>query len=518
VNVLALDQGTSATKALLVGPGGEVLGRGEVPVRTRSVGADGVEADPEELFGSVIAAGAKALAAAGAPAHAVALANQGETVLAWDRASGAPLSPAIVWQDRRSAAVCERLADRAAELEGITGLPLDPYFAAPKMTWLRENLTADGVVTTTDTWLLTRLGGEYVTDAATASRTLLLDLDAVTWSEAACAAFGLDAAALPTVADCAGFAGETSAFGRPLPVTGIAVDQQAALLAQRCLVAGDAKCTYGTGAFLLVTTGSIAARSSAGLSASVGWRLAGETTYCLDGQVYTAGSAVGWLAGSGVLRDPSELDAVGETVPDAGGVVFVPALAGMGAPYWAPDARGVLSGLHLGTERGHLARAVAEGIAASVVQLVSAAMADMGQTPGGGPGGYGGTGSPPVSGGVCQGGPGGWSPPGDGQHSRPPEATLTSLRVDGGLTRSRLLVQAQADLLQVPVLVYRSSDATALGVAALARLGAGAVGDVAEAVGPAEAESIVEPAITADEAAERIAAFRSALPLALAGR
>ena len=475
MNILALDQGTSATKALLVGPGGEVLGRGEVPVRTRSVGADGVEADPEDLYESVLAAGAKALAAAGAPAHAVALANQGETVLAWDRATGTPLSPAIVWQDRRSASVCSRLADRAAELSAISGLPLDPYFAAPKMTWLRENLCADGVVTTTDTWLLARLGGEYVTDAATASRTMLLDLDAVTWSETACAAFGLSADALPAVADCAGFAGETAAFGRPLPITGIAVDQQAALLAEGCLAAGDAKCTYGTGAFLLVTTGSSATRSGAGLSASVAWRLAGSATYCLDGQVYTAGSAVRWLAGIGVLGGPASLDAVGETVPDAGGVLFVPALAGLGAPHWAPGARGVLSGLHLGTSRGHLARAVAEGIAASVALLVSAAVADAG---------------------------------------RP----LTFLRADGGLTRSRLLVQAQADLLQVPVLVYRSADATALGVAALARLGAGDVHSAAEAVGPAEVESRVDPAITADEAAERLLAFRSALPLALAGR
>ena len=183
MNVLAIDQGTSATKALLVGPGGEVLGRGEVPVSTRSVGADGVEADPEELFESVVAAGRQALAAAGgAPARAVALANQGETVLAWDRRTGAPLSPAIVWQDRRSGGVCARLADRSAELTAITGLPLDPYFAAPKMTWLRENLTADGTVTTTDSWLLARLGAGYVTDAATASRTLLLDLDRAAWS------------------------------------------------------------------------------------------------------------------------------------------------------------------------------------------------------------------------------------------------------------------------------------------------------------------------------------------------
>jgi len=475
VNVLAIDQGTSATKALLVGPGGEVLGRGEVPVRTRSVAGGGVEADPEELLGSVVAAGATALAAARAPAHAVALANQGETVLAWDRATGKPLSPAIVWQDRRAAVVCERLADRADELSAITGLPLDPYFAAPKMTWLRENLTADGVVTTTDTWLLARLGAEYVTDAATASRTMLLDLATVAWSEEACRAFGLEAAALPAVADCAGFVGETSAFGPALPVAGIAVDQQAALFAQRCLAAGDAKCTYGTGAFLLVTTGPVATRSSAGLSASVAWRLRGIATYCLDGQVYTAGSAVRWLAGLGVVGAPDSLDEVGGTVPDSGGVIFVPALAGLGAPYWEPGARGVFTGLRLGTERGHLARAVAEGIAASVAVLVSAACADLG---------------------------------------RP----LASLQVDGGLTRSRMLIQAQADLLQLPVRLCRSADATALGVAALARLGAGGAASVAEALGPAEVEIIVEPAITADDAAERMAAFRSALQLALPGR
>jgi glycerol kinase len=480
VNVLAIDQGTSATKALLVGPGAEVLGRGEVPVRTRAVGADGVEADPEELFASVVAAGRQALDAARAPAAAVALANQGETVLAWEPATGRPLSPAIVWQDRRSAGVCERLADRAAELGAITGLPLDPYFAAPKMTWLRENLTARGTVTTTDTWLLRRLGGAYVTDAATASRTMLLDLERVTWSDRACAAFGLDAAALPAVADCAGFAGETSAFGPPLPITGIAVDQQAALLAEGCLTAGDAKCTYGTGAFLLVTTGSAAVRSGSGLSASVAWRLGGQTTYCLDGQVYTAGSALRWLTDIGVLGAPDELDAVGRTAPDAGGVIFVPALAGLGAPHWAPGARGLFTGLHLGTGRGQLARAVAEGIAASVAVLAGAAAADLG-------------------------------------------APLLSLRVDGGLTRSGLLMQAQADLLQVPVLICRAPDATALGVAALARLGAGEAASVGEALalaerGSAEVETIVDPAITADEAAERTAAFLSALDLTLGRR
>ena len=379
MNILAIDQGTSATKALLVGPGAEVLGRGEVPVRTRSVGADGVEADPEELFDSVLAAGRQALAAAGAPAHAVALANQGETVLAWDPATGKPLSPAIVWQDRRSGGVCARLADRAAELAAITGLPLDPYFAAPKMTWLRENLTADGMVTTTDTWLLRRLGAGYVTDAATASRTMLLDLDRAAWSETACAAFGLDPGALPAVADCAGIVGETRLFG---PAAAHRRDRRrpAGRAAGRGLPGrGRRQVHLRDGR---VPPGHDRLFGSAvrlGAVRSVAWRLGGAATYCLDGQVYTAGSALRWLTGIGVLGAPSELDAVGSTVPDAGGVTFVPALAGLGAPYWAPDARGQLSGLHLGTSRGHLARAVAEGIAASVALLVSAACADLGR-------------------------------------------------------------------------------------------------------------------------------------------
>jgi glycerol kinase len=464
VNILAIDQGTSATKALLIGPGDEVLGRAEVPVRTTAAGGDGVEADPEELWRSVVSAGARALAAARAPAHAVALANQGETVLAWDKATGKPLSRAIVWQDRRSAAICDRLSGRAGELARITGLPLDPYFAAPKITWLRENVTVDGVVTTTDTWLLHRLGAGYVTDAATASRTMLLDLDTVTWSEQACEAFGVDPGALPRVADCAGVVGESTAFGnRPLPVAGIAVDQQAALYAHGCVRPGDAKCTYGTGAFLLVTTGERAARSSAGLSASVAWQLAGTAAYCLDGQVYTAGSALRWLAEVGVLGAPADLDSVAGTVPDSGGVTFVPALAGLGAPQWAPHARGQLAGLQLSTRRGHIARAVAEGIAASVALLAEAVAADLG---------------------------------------RP----LTSLRVDGGLTRSRVLLQAQADLLQVPVRASRTPDATALGVAALASL---ALGEAAPP--PAEVELTVHPVITTEQAAERLSRYRHAL-------
>jgi glycerol kinase len=473
VHVLAIDQGTSATKALVVGPGQQVLGSGEVPVRVRAVGSDGVETDPEELYGSVVAAGQQAVAAAGVRPDAVAVANQGETVLAWDRRTGRPLTPAIVWQDRRSSGVCQRLAGSADRLAGLTGLRLDPYFAAPKMTWLRENLSADGVVTTTDTWLLARLGAGYVTDATTASRTLLLDLDRTDWSAEACAVFGLDPGALPRVADCAGVVGETAVFGPAVPVAGLAVDQQAALLAERCFAAGEAKCTYGTGAFLLVTAGSKAVRSSGGLAASVAWRLAGAASYCLDGQVYTAGAAVRWLGEVGLLAGAAELDAAGGSVPDSGGVTFLPALAGLGAPQWRPEARGAFLGLGLGTTRAHLIRAVVDGLAASVALLARSVAGDIG---------------------------------------RP----LTALRVDGGLTRSRLLLQAQADLLQLPVEVCRTPDATALGVAALARIGTGDAATADEAVGPAGVQAVIEPRIGPAEAAERLVTFESRLQAVLA--
>src|SRR5262249_39480827 len=213
VNVLAIDQGTSATNAPLLGPGNEVVGSAEEPVHPHSTADGGVEQDPEDLYRSVLGAGTAALTQARAPVQAMALANQGETVLAWDRRSGRALTPAIVWQDRRSAGICRRLSASAGRLTAITGLPRDPYFAAPQLTWVREHLTAEGVVTTTDTWLLARLGAGYVTDAATASRTLLLDLETAGWSAEACGVFGLDPAGLPEVGDCAGAFGETTAFG-----------------------------------------------------------------------------------------------------------------------------------------------------------------------------------------------------------------------------------------------------------------------------------------------------------------
>ena len=464
MNVLAIDQGTSSTKALVVADNGEVLGESSAPVNPRAGGQGAVEQDPEELFESIVTAGRAALAAAGSTVEAVGVANQGETVLRWDRETGRPLGPALSWQDRRAVVVTRELGAHADRLTELTGLPLDPYFAAPKMTWLRRERGEDGVVTTVDAWLNQRLAGAFVTDAATASRTLLLDLASTSWSAEACAVFGLDPDAQPTIVDCDAAVGETRAFGDPLPVTGLVVDQQAALFAESCFEAGEAKCTYGTGAFILANAGAHVARSRSRLAACVAWRLGGASTYCLDGQVYSAGSAVSWLQELELIGQAGDLDRAGGHDDD---VVFVPSLAGLGAPFWAPEARGAWLGLSLATRRDDLVRAVVVGIAAQVASLAHAMGDDA---------------------------------------SRP----LERLRVDGGLTRSATLMQAQADLLQVPVELYPSADATALGAGALARLGAGGAATPAEAVGPWAPAAVFEPQMPAAEAEERLAGWQAA--------
>ncbi|MFF5493678.1 FGGY family carbohydrate kinase [Streptomyces aquilus] len=466
--VLAVDQGTSGTKALVVCPERGVIGAGFAEVRPRHLPGGHVEVDPEELYASVVEAGRRALAEAREPVMALGLANQGETVLAWDPVTGRPLTTALVWQDRRAASVCEELAPFADELRDLTGLPLDPYFAAPKMAWIRCHLTREGVVTTTDAWLVHRLTGAYVTDAATASRTQLLDLDRARWSPRALDLYGLADERLPRVVGNAQPVGTTREFGSEIPVTGLAVDQQAALLAQRVTAPGGAKCTYGTGAFLLAHTGDTPRRGSSGLVSCVAWNLAGRTSYCLDGQVYTAASAVRWLTDLGVLKGAADLDTVGASVPDSGGVTFVPALAGLAAPWWRGDLRGSVTGLGLDTTAGHLVRALCEGIAAQVAELVDAL-----------------------------------------------ESPLETLRVDGGLTRSALLLQTQADLLQRPVEVSALPDATALGVAALARLGAEPALTVATALPDWKPAAVHEPRITADEAADRRARFRAEVTVLL---
>ncbi|MER7283898.1 FGGY family carbohydrate kinase [Dactylosporangium sp. NPDC000244] len=464
MHVLAIDQGTSGTKAVVTDAAGRVLATAEEELRPVYLDGGGVEVDPHALLRSVLDAGRRAAAEAGVPLDAVALANQGETVLAWDRATGEPLGPAVVWQDRRAEAICAARAGAAPRVAELTGLVLDPYFSAPKMRWLREHRTADGVVTTTDTWLVHRLCGAFVTDASTASRSLLLDLDRVAWSGELLDLFGLGGEELPEIVPSDRIVGTTTAFGGEVPVTGLVVDQQAALLAEACLEPGTAKCTYGTGAFLLAQLGASAARSRQGLATSVAWRLRDTTAYCADGQVYTAASAVRWLADLGLIRGAGELDAV--AAPDGGGVLCVPALAGLAAPWWSASATASLTGMTLSTGRGHLVRAVLEGVAAQVAALVALTGDDLG-TP------------------------------------------LTRLRVDGGLTRSRVLMQAQADLAQLPIEVYPSPHATALGAAACARLALDPGLSIVDATGGWRPAATFEPAWPPERAAEHLARWHA---------
>ena len=463
--ILAIDQGTSGTKAIVVDESGAARSLAEVPLSPRYFEGGGVEQDPEALFESVVEAGRRAVAEAGVPISAVALANQGETVLAWDRATGRPLSAAVVWQDRRAEAVCAARQDSAERVAELTGLVLDPYFSAPKMRWLRDHVTTDGVVTTTDTWLLHRLCGAFVTDVSTASRSLILDVDDAAWSDELLGVFGLDAEPLPEIVACDDVVGTTRAFGGDVPVAGLIVDQQAALLAERCLDAGTAKCTFGTGAFLLAQLGPRAVRSTAGLTTSVAWRLRDHTSYCVDGQVYTAASAVRWAIELGLVASADQLDAVAHSSSD--GVLCVPALAGLAAPWWDAQATASFTGMTLSSGRGQLVRALLEGIAAQVATLTSLVADDLG---------------------------------------RP----LTRLRVDGGLTRSRTLMQAQADLAQIPVDVYPSAHATPLGAAACARLALDRGLAVDEAVGGWEPDEVYEPTWSPDRAADHLARWGAA--------
>ena len=464
-HILAIDQGTSGTKAIVVDQTGRVLATAEVALRPAYLAGGGVEQDPDALFGSVVTAGRRALDQAGVPVAAVALANQGETVLAWDRATGAPLTQAIVWQDRRADALCAALSEHADDVARSTGLMLDPYFSAPKMAWIRATLTREGVVTTTDTWLVHRLCGAFVTDASTASRSLLMALDDARWSDELLGLFGLTEESLPDIVGSDEIVGTTDVFGPRIPVAGLIVDQQAALLAESCLDAGSAKCTYGTGAFLLAQLGPEAVRSTSGMTTSVAWRLRGRTDYCIDGQVYTAASAIRWAVDLGLVPSADQIDSAAAESSD--GVLCVPALAGLAAPWWDAAAGASFSGMTLSSGRGNLVRALVEGIAAQVTALTDLVAADLG---------------------------------------RP----LTRLRVDGGLTRSAVLMQAQADLARMPVDVFPSLHATALGAAVCARLALEPGTSVADAVGTWSPRSTFEPRWSDDRAADYLNRWRRA--------
>lgn len=468
--VLAIDQGTSGTKAVVVDDDGTVLSLAEEPVHPIYLPDGGVEQAPDELLRSVRDAGQRAVREAGTPIEVMALANQGESVLAWDPSTGEPLTTVLVWQDSRSQVVCDALTEHGPQIAERTGLVLDPYFSAPKMAWLRRNLTTDGVVTTTDSWLVHALTGEFVTDVTTASRSLLLDLDSVSWSEELVRLFGLGGERLPRLVACDEVIGTTSAFGAPMPVAGLVVDQQSALFAEGCLAPGTAKCTYGTGAFLLANAGPSAPRSTGGLTTSVAWRTREGTQYCLDGQVYTAASAVRWMAELGLVESAADLDALADD--DDGGALFVPALAGLAAPWWRSDAAASFTGLRLSTTRGHLVRAVILGIAAQVAALADVMEHDLG-------------------------------------------APMDTVRVDGGLTRSRVLMQAQADVLQRPLEVYPSPHATPLGAAAFARLAVDPRRSVADAQWPWRPTTVFEPRWSADRAREFLGRWTAAVEASL---
>jgi glycerol kinase len=446
--VVALDQGTTGSTVLVVDPDGEARGRGYAELPQHFPRPGWVEHDPEEIWQTTCGALAKALSAAHAsPAEiaAVGITNQRETAILWDRASGRPVHNAIVWQCRRTAALCEALKAAGAEPEfrDKTGLVLDPYFSGTKIRWLLDEVPGvraraergEIAFGTVDSWLLWRLtgGSVHATDPSNASRTLCFDLHTLHWDEGLCRRLGVPMSVLPRVLPSAGVFADTARGVLPagIPVAGIAGDQQAALFGQACLARGMAKNTYGTGCFALLNTGPAPVVSKRGLLTTVAWTLDRRTSYALEGSIFVAGAAVQWLRdGLGIIADAAETRALAESVPDTGGVYLVPAFVGLGAPYWDPYARGTLVGLTRGTTRAHIARAALEAIAYQSRDVLDT-MSDEAGLP------------------------------------------IQALRVDGGATANDFLCQFQADILGADVLRPSVTETTGLGAAYLAGVGAG---------------------------------------------
>jgi glycerol kinase len=452
--VIAIDQGTTGTTVLVVDAGRTVRGRGYREFAQIYPRPGEVEHDPEALWGSVLGALEDALVGVdGKRIAALGITNQRETTLLWERAGGRPVANAIVWQDRRTAPFCAALkaAGHEQSVRERTGLVLDPYFSATKIRWLLDAVSGlraraeagEIAFGTVDSFLIWRLTGgkTHATDVTNASRTLLCDLRTRRFSDELCALFGVPAALLPEVRPSAGRLGETRGVpGLPdgIPITGVAGDQQAALYGQDCTEPGDAKCTFGTGAFLLMNVGPAPRASTRGLLTTVAWTLdvagsgAGPTTaYALEGSAFVAGALVQWLRdGLGLIASAPEIEPLARSVPDSGGVTIVPALTGLGAPHWRAEARGLIAGVTRGTTRAHLARAALEAIALQNVDLVTAMQADAG-------------------------------------------LPINNLRVDGGASANDLLMQIQADLLGVQIFRPEMVESTALGAAKLAALGVG---------------------------------------------
>ena len=436
--ILAIDQGTTGTTSLVFDREGGVAGRAYSEFEQHFPRPGWVEHDANEIWEVTRRVAGEALAGAGiegAGLDAIGIANQRETVLAWDPASGEPLQRALVWQDRRTAARCEELREQGREalVRERSGLVLDPYFSGTKIEWLLRNVDgAEGAVFgTIDSWLLFKLIGRHATDYTNASRTMLFDIRRLRWDPELCAMLGVDPARLPEPLPSAHVYGTTSEFGGEVPVAGVAGDQQAALFGQACQAPGSAKNTYGTGSFVLLNAGGEAPQPAEGLLTTVAAARGGEAAYALEASIFVTGAAVQWLRdGLGVLAEAGESEALAASLAGNDGVYFVPALTGLGSPYWDPYARGTIVGLTRGSGRAHLARAALEAIAYQTVDAVRAEEGAAGER-------------------------------------------LPELKADGGAVANRWLMQFQADMLGTPVVVPEIAETTALGAAYLAGIATG---------------------------------------------
>jgi glycerol kinase len=445
-SILALDQGTTSSRAIVFDRDGSVRGAAQQEFRQIFPQPGWVEHDATEIWATQSGVMHEALAKAGVAARdvaAIGITNQRETTVVWDRATGRPIANAIVWQDRRTAPMCDQLraSGKAALIAEKTGLVVDAYFSGTKLKWLLDRVPGareraernELAFGTIDAWLIYNMTGgrEHVTDASNASRTMLFDIRRGDWDEELLALFDVPASVLPRVVASSGVCAQTLLDGIEVPIAGIAGDQQAALFGQACLAPGYAKNTYGTGCFMLLNTGTDAVASRNNLLTTVAWKRGRTLDYALEGSVFIAGAVVQWLRdGLRVIRSASEVEALAGSVDDSDGVYFVPAFAGLGAPHWDPYARGSVFGLTRGTSAAHLARAALESIAYQSADVLDAMQKDAG-------------------------------------------ITLSELRVDGGAAANDLLMQFQADVLGVPVVRPKVLETTALGAAYLAGLAVG---------------------------------------------
>jgi glycerol kinase len=483
--VLALDQGTTSSRAILFDRRGRPVCTAQQELRQHFPQPGWVEHDPEEIWSSQLHCAREVLRAAGAGSDQVAaigITNQRETTVLWERGSGRPVAPAIVWQDRRTADVCERLRDQGHEpdITARTGLVLDPYFSATKIGWLLDHVPGararaergELAFGTIDSWLIWNLTGQHLTDVSNASRTALFNLSALQWDTQLLARFDVPSALLPSVtaSSCVMGRARPDCLGGPIPVAGNAGDQQAATFGQACFSSGMAKNTYGTGCFLLANIGAQARPSANRLLTTVGWQLgSAPATYLLEGSVFVGGAVVQWLRdGLGLIRQASEVEALARSVPDSAGVFLVPAFAGLGAPYWDSRARGAIVGMTRGTTGAHLARAALESIALQSAELLAAMQDDCG-------------------------------------------GAIHELRVDGGAAGNDLLMQMQADALGVPVVRPSVIETTALGAAYLAGLAVGFWSDAEEITSMWAVDRRFEPTVPDEQRRERLAQWRRAV-------